>query len=226
MEFRLKINPHKKKFSPHSFEDLAMSLPSMCICIDDTSSSPLIINDPGSFLSSPITFNMRVISKVTSILWKSASDEEKKVYKKLADQVYEIHYQRTSSIYKKITASAVKGRSNIYKPYLSFPIQLSSSSISSNSTAPPLSLSSVPATSAPFVYPPTSFNFSTFNFTDNHDNNSDIDLNTYTDFNSINNVNNNQVISYPNPNYQSTEQNNQQVVYLFKKFLFNTSQNF
>src|SRR6185437_1469426 len=69
------------------------------------------------------TFNMRVISKVTGILWKSASPEEKDVYKKLADRVYEIHYRRTSSIYKKMTVSSLKERAS-YKPYYSFPIQL------------------------------------------------------------------------------------------------------
>ncbi|CAB4483454.1 hypothetical protein RhiirA1_470565 [Rhizophagus irregularis] len=41
--------------------------------------------------------NMRVISKVTSILWRNATDSEKSVYKNLFDRVYEIHSMRNSS---------------------------------------------------------------------------------------------------------------------------------
>ncbi|CAI2167870.1 12929_t:CDS:2 [Funneliformis geosporum] len=74
------------------------------------------------------TSNMRVISKVTSILWKNASPEEKDVYKKLADHVYEIHYRRISSIYKKFTSSPSsslkEGESPSYSPY-SLPLRLS-----------------------------------------------------------------------------------------------------
>src|SRR5437763_991983 len=44
------------------------------------------------------TFNMRVVSKVTGILWKAASSEEKGAYKQLASQVYEVHHRRTSMI--------------------------------------------------------------------------------------------------------------------------------
>ena len=187
------------------------------------------------------TFNMRVISKVTGILWKHASAEEKDVYKKLADRVYEIHYRRTSSIYKKMTASSLRERTT-YKPYYSFPIQLSSSStLSTELAAPqnvpdvpletpptsPVSLSLAPVSSVPALYPP-SFNSPTFNFDleDNEyfinnqtSNGSQIDLNTYTDFNSINNINsmnNDQII--PHPNYQSNEQE-QQLIYLYNNIL-------
>ncbi|GBB96048.1 hypothetical protein RclHR1_02670017 [Rhizophagus clarus] len=86
------------------------------------------------------TFNMRVISKVTGILWKNASAEEKDVYKKLADRVYEIHYRRTSSIYKKMTVSSLKERAS-YKPYYSFPIQISTSSTTSSSAPPQIETS-------------------------------------------------------------------------------------
>jgi len=60
-------------------------------------------------------FNMRIVSKVTGILWNSASPEEKDIYKKLADRVYEINYKRTSSFYKKAVSC---------KPHNSFPIHL------------------------------------------------------------------------------------------------------
>jgi hypothetical protein len=42
------------------------------------------------------TYNMRVISKVTSILWKSATSEERYIYKQLADFVCELHFMRNS----------------------------------------------------------------------------------------------------------------------------------
>ncbi|GBC09227.1 hypothetical protein RclHR1_00870018 [Rhizophagus clarus] len=45
--------------------------------------------------------NMRVISKAASILWNSASIEEKKAYKAIAERVYEIHLLRNSIFFKK-----------------------------------------------------------------------------------------------------------------------------
>src|SRR5271169_1886423 len=42
-------------------------------------------------------YNMRIVCKATGILWKGASSKEKDVYKKIADQVYEIHRRRKSS---------------------------------------------------------------------------------------------------------------------------------
>ncbi|CAG8475402.1 7100_t:CDS:2 [Diversispora eburnea] len=39
-------------------------------------------------------FNMRVISKVTGILWRGASPDEKEQYEKLAIQVQNLHSQR------------------------------------------------------------------------------------------------------------------------------------
>src|SRR5688500_9091591 len=48
------------------------------------------------------TYNMRVISKATGILWKNASSEEKGIYKQIADRVNVLHCRRTSTIiYKK-----------------------------------------------------------------------------------------------------------------------------
>ncbi|CAG8508039.1 9685_t:CDS:2 [Funneliformis mosseae] len=82
------------------------------------------------------TSNMRVISKVTSILWKNALPEEKDVYKKLADHVYEIHYRRISTIYKKFTTSSSSLKeegSPSYSPY-SLPLRLSTATAPSIST--------------------------------------------------------------------------------------------
>jgi hypothetical protein len=194
------------------------------------------------------TYNMRVISKVTGILWKNASAEEKDVYKKLADRIYEIHYRRTSSLYRRMTATTMKERPT-YKPYYSFPVQLppptsqnvSNASIVTPPDSPspsvsPYSLSPVPVASVPPV-PTFSTNTATFNFgLDGNDyfinnqanvNNNHVDMNTYTDFN----VNNNQVIPHPNhnqhpnsPNYQSTENN--QLIYLYNNVLVTAAQRF
>src|SRR3954447_13827062 len=205
-----------------SIEDLAMSL---IVRLDRKNIFPPLLNNPESFLS-PITdlsfrrpkrspnaflvcrrnvheeatrkgtFNMRVISKVTGILWKHASVEEKGIYKKLADRVYEIHYRRTSSIYKKMSVSSLKERTT-HKPYYSFPI-------TATVAAPPLSLTPVPSVpSVPAVSPPISFNStSTFNFNledneyilnDQTNNNNQIDLD-FNSINNMNNMNNNQII--------------------------------
>ncbi|RIA80107.1 hypothetical protein C1645_793252, partial [Glomus cerebriforme] len=56
------------------------------------------------------SYNMRIISKVTSILWKTASLEEREVYKRLVDRVYEIHYRRSSIIYKKLAESPTSAK--------------------------------------------------------------------------------------------------------------------
>ncbi|GBB83387.1 hypothetical protein RclHR1_10100004 [Rhizophagus clarus] len=107
-----------------SVEYLAMSLVAR---IDRKNIFPPLFNDPESFVPVPSNnssstrpkrppnaflicrknvqeetkrkgaYNMRVISKVTSILWKNASDDEKSVYKNLFDRVYEIHNTRNSS---------------------------------------------------------------------------------------------------------------------------------
>ncbi|CAG8457448.1 4019_t:CDS:1 [Acaulospora morrowiae] len=70
------------------------------------------------------TCNMRVISKVTGILWRNASLEEKEVYERLADQVNEIHVQRHTILYRQqqqalLAASSrnVPLRPVAYKPY-------------------------------------------------------------------------------------------------------------
>ena len=43
-------------------------------------------------------FNMRVITKATGILWRTASSEEQEVYNQLASRVEELHWRRTSTI--------------------------------------------------------------------------------------------------------------------------------
>ncbi|CAI2161352.1 9062_t:CDS:1 [Funneliformis geosporum] len=76
------------------------------------------------------TCNMRVISKVTGILWRNASPEEKGVYERLADRVNEIHSKRTTIIYKPAIGSSSfpnKARSS-YKPYM-YPSQLNVPSV-------------------------------------------------------------------------------------------------
>ncbi|CAG8458364.1 23780_t:CDS:2 [Dentiscutata erythropus] len=53
--------------------------------------------------------NMRVISKVTGILWRNASLEEKEVYERLADVVNEIHVQRHNVLYRQYQQQDVLG---------------------------------------------------------------------------------------------------------------------
>ncbi|CAG8458368.1 6641_t:CDS:1 [Funneliformis mosseae] len=76
------------------------------------------------------TCNMRVISKVTGILWRNATSEEKGVYERLADRVNEIHSKRTTMIYKPAIGSTSfqnKARSS-YNPY-TYPSQLITPSV-------------------------------------------------------------------------------------------------
>ncbi|RIA87050.1 hypothetical protein C1645_778162 [Glomus cerebriforme] len=50
--------------------------------------------------------NMRVISKVSGVLWKDASPDEKRVYEKLANRVHEIHYNKINKNTKSSTKSS------------------------------------------------------------------------------------------------------------------------
>jgi hypothetical protein len=135
------------------------------------------------------TFNMRVISKVTSILWKNATFEEKEVYKRLVESVCEIYYKRNSMIYKKTSSKkkSLSRKSNSTTlsegpvvtpppPFLSPPSSFSSPS-PSPSLSPPLSTC---------LIAPSNSNFN-FNLADNdfllNNNNNIIDFNSYTDFN-------------------------------------------
>src|SRR3954452_13660017 len=72
------------------------------------------------------TCNMRVISKVTGMLWRNASPEEKGVYERLADRVNELHCKKTTIVYKGSNMSSLPKNKDTtkYKPY-SFPPQLS-----------------------------------------------------------------------------------------------------
>ncbi|GBC01977.1 hypothetical protein RclHR1_00440043 [Rhizophagus clarus] len=116
----------------HNFstEDLAKSLLDK---LDRTNIFPPLLNNPETFISTlsnlsllrprrpPNAFllcrknvqeeakrkgncNMRVISKVTGVLWKDASPDEKKVYEKLANRVHEIHYKNISKNNKSRTS--------------------------------------------------------------------------------------------------------------------------
>ncbi|CAB4394527.1 hypothetical protein RhiirA5_373421 [Rhizophagus irregularis] len=49
------------------------------------------------------SYNMRIITKATSIFWKNASLEEKNCYKTIAKRVADIYYGRKASFYKIIT---------------------------------------------------------------------------------------------------------------------------
>jgi hypothetical protein len=46
------------------------------------------------------TFNMRIISKTTSIFWNNATLSERKIYKKLCNHVFEIYNDRRTTFYK------------------------------------------------------------------------------------------------------------------------------
>ncbi|CAB4403110.1 unnamed protein product [Rhizophagus irregularis] len=99
-------------------ENLATSLINM---IDRKNIFPPLFNNPESYISpvGPRTkkppnsflicrinvhneakrkgiYSMRVISKAASILWKQASSEEKDVYKKLSERVFEIYSTKES----------------------------------------------------------------------------------------------------------------------------------
>ncbi|RGB26339.1 hypothetical protein C1646_746889 [Rhizophagus diaphanus] len=120
--------------STHNFstEDLAKSLLDK---LDRSNIFPPLLNNPETFISTlsnlsllrprrpPNAFllcrknvqeeakrkgncNMRVISKVTGVLWKDASPDEKKVYEKLANRVHEIHYKKISKNTKSTTRSS------------------------------------------------------------------------------------------------------------------------
>jgi hypothetical protein len=130
-----------------SVEYLATSLLAR---LDRTKIFPPYFNDPESFVSVPSnnssirpkrppnaflicrknvqeetkrkgSYNMRVISKVTSLLWQQASDEEKSVYKRLFDRVYEIHYSRNSSSHRQLPMDSPTSEeispSYFYSPY-------------------------------------------------------------------------------------------------------------
>ncbi|RIB18466.1 hypothetical protein C2G38_2085611, partial [Gigaspora rosea] len=53
--------------------------------------------------------NMRVISKVTGVLWRNASLEEKEVYERLANAVNKIHVQRHNVLYRQYQQQEVLG---------------------------------------------------------------------------------------------------------------------
>ena len=119
----------------HNFstDDLAQTL---LVKLDRRNIFPPLLNNPEKFISSlnnlsllrprrpPNAFllcrknvqeeakrkgncNMRVISKVTGVLWKDASPDEKKVYEKLANRVHEIHYKKISKNSKSIKSSSL-----------------------------------------------------------------------------------------------------------------------
>jgi hypothetical protein len=70
--------------------------------------------------------NMRVISKVTGMLWRAATPDEKEEYEKLATKVHNLHSQRYPG-YKYRPATRDRS-SESYQPY-TFPSSLSPSSV-------------------------------------------------------------------------------------------------
>src|SRR5206468_4327848 len=60
--------------------------------------------------------NMRVISKVTGMLWRSASADEKEQYENLALQVQNLHSKRYPN-YKYKPTSRAKSHATLYQPY-------------------------------------------------------------------------------------------------------------
>ncbi|RIA83442.1 hypothetical protein C1645_786371 [Glomus cerebriforme] len=60
--------------------------------------------------------NMRVISKVTGMLWRSASTDEKEQYENLAQQVQNLHSLKYPN-YKYKPTSRAKSHPVLYQPY-------------------------------------------------------------------------------------------------------------
>ncbi|GBB88639.1 hypothetical protein RclHR1_01520024 [Rhizophagus clarus] len=169
------------------------------------------------------TCNMRVISKVTGILWRNASPEEKSIYERLADRVNELHCKRANIVSNTPPLTKVKETFN-YKPY-SIPAQLNPSinllntSLNSshahlttpNTSNTPLTPLSTPL-SLPISYPPSSISQvplsnppTTFvqkdDFFLNHFNPSPSDFNNQVILNSSNNNNHHHILSYLYNNY-------------------------
>ncbi|CAG8709813.1 15577_t:CDS:1, partial [Funneliformis mosseae] len=63
--------------------------------------------------------NMRVISKVTGMLWRSATQEEKESYEKLSVQVNQLHSQRYPGYKYRPT---IRPRLQAIRPYVAPPI--------------------------------------------------------------------------------------------------------
>jgi hypothetical protein len=62
--------------------------------------------------------NMRVISKVTGMLWRSASASEKEQYENLALQVQNVHSEKYPNYKYKPTSTRTKTRAALYQPYI------------------------------------------------------------------------------------------------------------
>jgi hypothetical protein len=155
------------------------------------------------------TCNMRVISKVTGILWRNASPEEKSVYERLADRVNELHCKRASIVSNTPSLTKIKEASS-YKPY-SIPTQLNPSlnllntSLSSSNTPLPL----------PISYPSPISQVSLNNPSNTFDQKDDFFLNNPTNyFNPSSSEFNNQIILHSNNN------NNHHILsYLYNNYI-------
>ncbi|CAG8470164.1 14541_t:CDS:1 [Acaulospora colombiana] len=61
--------------------------------------------------------NMRVISKVTGMLWRGASPDEKEEYEKLAARVVSLHTRRYPE-FKYRSSSRGSSKTELYRPYV------------------------------------------------------------------------------------------------------------
>src|ERR1051325_5138414 len=81
--------------------------------------------------------NMRVISKVTGMLWRSATSNEKETYEELANRVKDLHSKRYPN-YKYKPTSRAKSRAILYQPYtIPEQQQIVSPLVNSEQTIPP-----------------------------------------------------------------------------------------
>jgi hypothetical protein len=96
-----------------------------------------------------LNFNMRIISKTASILWKNASDEEKYEYKILAGIVKDLHEKTSTTCYKPTNIS--------YNPYNYFQLSKSSNKEPDTQICIPNTISNLEMS-----FYPSFFNFDTY----------------------------------------------------------------
>ncbi|CAB5164068.1 hypothetical protein RhiirA5_474559 [Rhizophagus irregularis] len=159
------------------------------------------------------TCNMRVISKVTGILWRNASPEEKSVYERLADRVNELHCKRASIVSDTPPLTKVKETSG-FRPYsipshLNPSINLLNSSLTTSNLPLPLPISSYSPSSISQITlnnPSSAFDQKDDFFLNNLNNSTNYFNPSSSDFNNNqvilhNNNNDNHILSYIYNNY-------------------------
>ncbi|CAG8708279.1 5765_t:CDS:1 [Acaulospora morrowiae] len=78
--------------------------------------------------------NMRVISKVTGMLWRSASSDEKEEYERLAARVVNLHTHRYPEFKYRSSSSKSNRKVELYRPYVFSVSEEITKKSSSNST--------------------------------------------------------------------------------------------